>query len=298
MTALLTLELYRDLDWYVTAPASVAGLRGVAIGLRVGQRITVRQALYALMVKSANDAALTLANAVSGSERSFVSKMNRRAATLGLTRTHFVNCRGTPAPGHKASARDLATLGRYAMRDARFRTIVATRTAVIRWPSSHAVTVTSHNRLLDYPWGDGIKTGSTRESAAVLVGSGKPGLVPLIVVTMREPTRDQEETDAVALLTWGSALYERRQIVAAGDVVAGLAVNGEAPVGVVAAAGRTAAVRRAAAVTTALQLPPEPLSGRPADGTKLGTATYRSDGLVLGRVDLLAATEPAGSPGP
>ena len=72
------------------------------------------------------------------------------------------------------------------MRDSRFRAIVSTKTTVIRWPPSHAVRVTSHNRLLDYPWGDGIKTGATKQSKMVLVGSGKPGLVPLIVVTMRE----------------------------------------------------------------------------------------------------------------
>jgi len=124
------------------------------------------------------------------------------------------------------------------------------------------------------------------------VGSGKPGLVPLIVVTMREPTRDQEEKDAVALFTWGSALYESRQIVAAGEVVRQLLVSGDAPVDVVAGAALTATIRKAAAPTLVFDLPEE-LPTRPADGDVLGTVTYRSDGLVLGRVDLLAAT-PAG----
>jgi D-alanyl-D-alanine carboxypeptidase (penicillin-binding protein 5/6) len=298
MTALLVLERYRDLDRMVRAPASVADQGGVAIGLRVGDRISVRQALYALMVKSANEAALTLASAVDGGERAFVTRMNRRAAALGLTHTHFVNCRGRPEPGHFASARDLARLGRYAMRDTRFREIVATQTAVIRWPPAHAVTVTSHNRLLDYAWGDGIKTGSTRESKAVLVGSGKPGLVPLIVVTMREPTRGQEVRDAVALFTWGSALYEVRRLVAAGEAVDQLDVSGGEPVAAVAAAGLSAVVRKAATVTTILRLPPEPLPIRPADGEKLGTVTYRSDGLLLGRADLVAAPIPPVSPSP
>ena len=298
MTALLVLERYRDLDRYVTAPAAIADQGGVAIGLRVGDRISVRQALYALMVKSANDAALTLACAVSGSERAFVARMNARAARLGLKRTHFVNCRGRPVPGHYSSARDLAKLGRFAMRDARFRTIVATQTAVIRWPPAHAVSVTSHNRLLDYSWGDGIKTGSTRESKAVLVGSGKPGLVPLIVVTMREPTRRQEVEDAVALLFWGSDLYETSLIVASGEMVAELAVAGGDPVAAVAAQDLSAVVRTAATVTPVLRLPAQPLPGRPEDGDRLGSVTYRSDGLVLGTVDLLAAPVPAASPSP
>jgi D-alanyl-D-alanine carboxypeptidase (penicillin-binding protein 5/6) len=296
MTALLVLERYSDLERMVRAPAIVTEHQTVAIGLRPGDRISVKQALRALMTKSANDACVTLATAVGGSETGFVKLMNRRAAQLGLTRTRFVNARGTPKPGHYASARDLARLGRYAMRDARFRDLVGTKTRVITWPPSHRVTVTSHNRLLDYPWGDGIKTGSTKQSLRVLVGSGKPGLVPLIVVTMREPTRDQEEEDAIALLTWGSALYESRQIVAAGEVVRQVQVSGDAPVDVVAGAGLTAIIRKAATPTVLFDLPQEPLPARPPDGAKLGTVTYRSDGLVLGRVDLLAAT-PAGSAG-
>lgn len=295
MTALLVLERYSNLERMVRAPGSVRDFQQVAIGLRPGDRISVKQALRALMTKSANDACVTLATAVGGSEAGFVKLMNRRARQLGLTRTRFVNSRGTPKPGHYSSARDLAMLGRYAMRDARFRDLVGTKTRVITWPPSHRVTVTSHNRLLDYPWGDGIKTGSTKQSLRVLVGSGKPGLVPLIVVTMREPTRDQEEKDAVALFTWGSALYESRQIVAAGEVVRQLQVAGDAPVDVVAGAGLTAIIRKAVAPTLVLDLPEE-LPTRPADGAVLGTVTYRSDGLVLGRVDLLAAA-PVGTAG-
>ena len=185
------------------------------------------------------------------------------------------------------------------MRDPRFRAIVATQTTIIRWPPTHAVSVTSHNRLLDYPWGDGIKTGATSESKMVLVGSGKPGLVPLIVVTMREPTRNREEQDAVALFKWGSALYEERPIVTAGDVVRVLTVSDGDPVAAAAASGLTAVVRKAATVSSVIAWSvPLPLTGRPADGTTLGTVTYRSDGLVLGRVDLVAATVPAASPIP
>ena len=113
---------------------------------------------------------------------------------------------------------------------------------------------------------------------------------------MREPTRDQEEKDAIALLTWGSALYESRQIVAAGEVVGQLQVTGDAPIDVVAGAGLTAIIRKAAAPTLVFDLPQEPLPARPVDGEQLGTVTYRSDGLVLGRVALIAAT-PTGTAG-
>ena len=250
------------------------------------------------MTKSANDACVTLATAVGGSENGFVKLMNRRAAKLRLAHTHFVNSRGSPKPGHYSSARDLAKLGRYAMRDARFRDLVRVKTRVITWPPSHAVTVTSHNRLLDYAWGDGIKTGATKESKMVLVGSGTPGplAVPIIVVTMREPDRDREEKDAVALFTWAAGLYEQRQLVTEGDVIEQLEVTGGAPVDIVAATSLSAAVRKAADVIQSLRYPADPLPERPADGTVLGQATYRADGVVLGSVDLVARTA-AGSPG-
>ncbi len=292
MTALLVLEYYRDLTRMVRAPASVRLYQQVAIGLRAGDRISVRQALRATMTKSANDACVTLATAVGGSETHFVTLMNRRARQLGLTHTHFLNSRGSPKPGHYSSARDLAKLGRYAMRDADFRDLVGAKTRVITWPPSHRITVTSHNRLLGYPWGDGIKTGATAQSKMVLVGSGTPGAlsVPLIVVTMREPTRDQEERDSVALFMWGAGQYEERQIVRTGDEIAQLAVTGEAPVTVVASADLSAVVRKATTVSPTLQLPAEPLAERPANGEVLGTVTYRCDGLVVGRVDLVAGT--------
>jgi D-alanyl-D-alanine carboxypeptidase (penicillin-binding protein 5/6) len=293
MTALLVLERYRNLERRVIAPRSVVEFQQVAIGLRPGDRISVKQALRAVMTKSANDACVTLATAVGGSERGFVKLMNRRAARLKLSHTRFVNSRGAPKPGHYSSAHDLAKLGRYAMRDARFRDLVRVKTRVITWPPSHAVTVTSHNRLLDYAWGDGIKTGATKESKMVLVGSGTPGplAVPLIVVTMREPTRDREEKDAVALFTWAAALYEQRQLVTEGDVIEQLEVTGGDPVDLVAAAGLSAAIRKEADVVQSYDYPSEPLAQRPADGTVLGEATYRADGFVLGSVDLVARTE-------
>jgi D-alanyl-D-alanine carboxypeptidase (penicillin-binding protein 5/6) len=215
MTALLTLEHVDDLGAMATVP-DIPLPQKVGVDLVPGDRISVRQALTALLVKSANDAALTLAAYVGGNEKKFTKLMNRRAKQLGLTHTHFTNCRGTPEDGHYSSARDLAALGRFAMRDATFRQLVRTRTAVIRYPPDGAVPVENHNRLLDYPWGDGIKTGATDLSGKVLVGSGKPGPVALIVVTMHEPTRDQEVEDAVALFEWGSAEYLRRSAASPG----------------------------------------------------------------------------------
>ena len=211
MTALLTLERVEDLDAYATVP-DIPLPQKVGVDLVPGDRITIRAALTALMVKSANDACITLATYVGGSEKKFTRMMNARARELGMEHTHFMNSRGTPEDGHYSSARDLATLGRVAMRDETFRELVRTKEAVIQYPPNAAVPVENHNRLLDYPWGDGIKTGATDTSGKVLVGSGKPGPVALIVVTMHEPTREQEVQDAVALFEWGTAEYLRSSV--------------------------------------------------------------------------------------
>lgn len=215
MTALLTLEHVKDLDEWATVPR-IPLPQKVGVDLVPGDRITVREALYALMVESANDAALTLAAHVAGNEPKFVVLMNRRARQLGMAHTHFTNSRGTAQPGLHSSARDLATLARYAMRKATFRQVVSTREHVVRYPPDAAVPVHNHNRLLqEYAWADGVKTGSNDASGKVLVGSGKPGAVALIVVTMHQRTRPEEVEDAVELFRWGTAEYLRRPAVPA-----------------------------------------------------------------------------------
>ena len=296
MTALIVLEHMHDLKTYATVP-TIPLPQTVGIGLQPGDRITIEQALRALIVESANDAALTLAAYVAGDEPAFVRLMNARAQQLGLWRTHFENCRGTPRPGHLSSARDLAALGRFAMRDARFRQLAGTRTAVITWPPDHSVQVKSHNRLLLYPWGDGVKTGATKQSGMVLVGSGRPGLVPLVVVTMHEPNRDQEERDAVGLLKWGSAQYARKTLVSAGEVVTTVSLAGGGRVALAAAAPLTAVVRTAAVVKIRRAVPAR-LPLLPFAGTVIGQAGYWADGVRVGTASLVAAGAAPASPSP
>ena len=210
MTALLTLEHVKDLDAYATVPR-IPLPQKVGVGLVPGDRITVREALTALLVKSANDAALTLASYV-GRQREEVHRADEPARAAAGTHAHPLQEQPRDAGGRPllvgARPGDAGPV-RHARRHLP-RARRARRTAVIHYPPDAAVPVENHNRLLGYPWGDGIKTGATAESGKVLVGSGKPGPVALIVVTMHEPTRDQEVKDAVALFAWGTAEYLRR----------------------------------------------------------------------------------------
>ena len=218
MTALLVVERCRDLDRFIVCPPAPGSSSG--IGLRPGDRIQIRQAMYALMVKSANDSAYVLACTVGGSQQGFVALMNRRAAELGLRDTHYGNPTGAMRDDrHRSSVYDLARLGRYAMRSSAFRRFVGQRHVVVRWLPHHRVAVTSNNLLLTREWADGIKCGNTPAAGFCLVGCGKPGLRSLVMATLAAPSRDVDALDQVALFEWASTLYERKTLVSVGEVV-------------------------------------------------------------------------------
>jgi len=216
MTALLVVEKVPDLGAYATVPADAVGQPGSLIHLRAGDRITIHNLLLGLMVRSATDCAITLATYVSGSEPAFAQLMNVRAAQLGLRDTHYSNASGIKIANHYTSARDLAELGRVAMRDARFRDIVRRVYATVTWPPDNSVRVHSHNILNEtYAWVDGIKTGASKTARCCLAASGTYKGRRLIVATLREPNRRQEMHDALKLFAYGAA--QPRETPAATD---------------------------------------------------------------------------------
>ncbi len=296
MTALLALERYPDLSTHLVAPGRVAVESG--IGLRPGEHITVRQALLALMLRSAQDAGVTLAYAVSGSEAAFVGRMNARARALGLRDTHYANaCGNRTDPSHYSSAYDLARLARRTMHDARFRDIVRRQHAVVKWGNGRQAAVRVNNLLLHWDWADGIKSGYTYPARFCLVGSGRPGLRPFITATLAAPDREQDARDHVALFLWASELYEERTLLTAGDVVATVPLAGGGEVQVAAKTTLTAVVRKAARAGRSLTLPAR-FAELPEDGAVVGSVSFRADGVVLGTVRLVVVPEVSPSPEP
>ena len=295
MTLLIVLEHRRDvLDEPFVVSDAVAGSTGV--GLQPGDSITYRQAITGMIVRSATDCCVALAADVAGTEDRFVVLMNQHARAWRLRRTRYTNSSGAPDdPAHVTTARDLATLGRRAMRDATVRAFVAIKEAVVTWDSG-SYHCTSRNWILRYPWGEGIKPGYTPLARYCLAAAGQPGLRPLISTTLHEPTRARNMRDNADLLLYGSSLYGRRDVILEGGVVSRrtmpddsvlTCVAGESLAGVV--------VRKRAAVTRTVSLTPG-LATAPAAGTYVGTATYRADGVSLGTVDLYATSLPATSP--
>ncbi|HEX9342639.1 MAG TPA: D-alanyl-D-alanine carboxypeptidase family protein [Actinomycetota bacterium] len=186
MTALLTLERVPQSRRVVVGSEPIK-VGDDTLGLRVGERLSVHQLLLALLVKSANDSAVALADAVDGTQAAFVARMNRRAAALGLTDTHYVTPYGLDRPGHQTSARDLARLWEVAMRRADFRALVATRAARIPGGGPLRSFVTTDKLLGSYPWIVGGKTGFTNKAGRCLVASASRGGRRLVAVVLGAP---------------------------------------------------------------------------------------------------------------
>ena len=167
MTGLLVCEA-GELDRTVTVPDAAVGLEGSSMYLKKDETLTRRDLLYGMMLHSGNDAALTLAISVSGSEAAFVRQMNLRARALGLTQTHFANPHGLDSGENYSTALDLAHLAQAALQNAQLRAVVSTKTAVCA-----GRTLTNHNKLLwRYDGCIGVKTGYTRHAGRYL-GPGR-----------------------------------------------------------------------------------------------------------------------------
>lgn len=259
------------------------------LNLRPGQRISVRDLLYGLILRSGNDAAYDLARAAAGSEASFVRQMNRYAAALGLTNTHYANPIGLDQRGNHSSAADLAALTRRLLRIPVFARIAASRQALLH--SVHPPRrIGSINELLELaPWVNGVKTGHTFGARYVLVGSGRRKGVELIAAVVGAETDEDRFADALRLLEYGFSRYRRRVPVHAGQVLARPSIRyqgGELPLR--AARSVAAGVRRGERVAIAVRAPQQ-VTGPIRRGAVLGRAIVRVDGLRAATVPLRAA---------
>ena len=221
VTALVTLEHYNNLRQTYTLPAAFANVGESALGLMPGETLTIEDLLYALMLRSANDAGQALALAVGGSESSFAKMMNNRCIEAGLTESNWVNPHGLHDEAHLSSAYDMAYITREAMKIPMFNTLIKAPSHTIPWEGQiDDRIVTSHNRLLtNYDGADGVKTGYTSKAGNCLVGSAtRHGLRLIGVVLNSEDTY----TQMASLLDYGFAKYELRQVAAYGDIAARL----------------------------------------------------------------------------
>jgi serine-type D-Ala-D-Ala carboxypeptidase (penicillin-binding protein 5/6) len=258
------------------------------LGMRDGQEISVRDLLYGLILRSGNDAAHTLAIAAAGSTARFVDQMNRYAAALGLSHTHYANPVGLDQKGNYSSARDLATLTQRLLRIPVFARIANSESAILR--SVHPRRrITTINELLSMaPWINGVKTGHTFGALYVLVGSGRRKGVELISDAIGAPSGEDRFSDNLELLEYGFHQYERRLPIHAGQDLADPSIRyagGVLPLR--AARGVAVGLRRDQKLSLEVRAPSE-VEGPIERGAVLGHATVFVDGLRAGEVALRA----------
>jgi D-alanyl-D-alanine carboxypeptidase (penicillin-binding protein 5/6) len=295
MTALLSLEKAKPGDVF-TAPAYNAMPAESRINLREGERMTVHDLLEALLLESANDAAVDLAENISGSRPAFVDEMNERAAELGLDHTHYANPIGLDDPGNYSSARDLATLAGTLLRNGRFARIVDMPEATLESGARPRVVENRNDLVADYPWVSGVKTGYTLNAGNVLVGAAERGPRARVVsVVLGEPTEATRDADTLTLLRWGLRRFSRVKVLDKRRALARSDIRYRDE--------QTRLVPRRAVVLTVRDgqrlrrrvNAPDELEGPLEAGKRVGSVTVLVDGRPVRRVALVTATEVPGA---
>lgn len=224
MTALIAVERC-DLKETVTVPEKAVGVEGSSVYLYRDEKLTVEELVLAMMLESANDAATAIAIGIAGSVGDFAVLMNRRAEELGLSRTSFENPHGLDGENHYTTARDLAVLTAFAMKNETFRKIVSTYRSVIPMKNGEGSRLlVNHNRLLkSYDGAVGVKTGFTKKSGRCLVTAAERDGVMLIAVTLNDP---DDWLDHRKMLDYGFSMIERVPLTGENGVAGTVSVTG------------------------------------------------------------------------
>lgn len=269
MTAIVVLE-HCEPDEKVTVDTRSAGIEGSSMYLRAGDTYTVAELLYGMMLVSGNDAATALAIHTAGDIESFADLMNEKAAELGMTGSAFRNPHGLDEEGHYSTARDLAVLAVYCMKNEEFEKIVATRSITVG-----EQTLVNHNRLLgSYDGCIGLKTGYTEAAGRSLVSCAQREGTRYVCVTLGDPN---DWDDHAALYDWAFAGYRYVTVVSARETFALPVISGEAPAAAAAVAEDVRALVPMGTVPDVSVDLPRFVFAPVAAGEGAGTVTVRTE---------------------
>ena len=207
MTTIVILEK-ANLNEKVTVSAKAGGTGGSRLGLKRGDKASVRDLLYGLMLRSGNDAAVALAEHVGGSVKGFAELMNEKAIELGLTNTHFVTPHGLDDANHYTTALELAKLTDYAMNNETFAKIVGTKSTTI-YINNQSRQINNTNELLGVLNGVvGVKTGFTNNAGRCLVTETKRNNMDIITIVLGADTKKDRTKDSVNLIEYTFSKYK------------------------------------------------------------------------------------------
>lgn len=221
MTAYLTFEAVKQqrlrLDQALPVSEKAWKVEGSKMFIDTTMTVTVDELLHGLIIQSGNDAAVTLAEGIAGSEELFAALMNKKAAALGMQHSHFMNATGLPDPNHTTTARDLAILANALIRD--FPQDYA-RLYSQKSYTYNKITQPNRNRLLFLdPTVDGMKTGHTESAGYCLISSAKREDFRLISVVLGTASDNVRAAESQKLLNFGFQFYESKRLYAAGSVI-------------------------------------------------------------------------------
>jgi D-alanyl-D-alanine carboxypeptidase (penicillin-binding protein 5/6) len=275
MTALLLIENV-PLDTLIKAPRDVELVPGSSLYLKPFEAVTAEDLLYAILLRSANDAAYTAAVHIAGSQRKFARMMNARASQIGCTGTNFTNPHGLHDPDHYTTAADLALIAREAMKNETFAKVARTEYRFIeRSMNDEDVLLTTHNKFLkERDDATGIKTGWTNPAGRCFVGSAERGGLSVVTVVLKSTSWKE---DSHVLADWAFDAWTADAVIAQGQVLASVPVEGGDRLSLPLAASADYAVARPRGAEATVQVVGTDVSFElpVLAGQRVGTVTFR-----------------------
>ncbi|MFW5992428.1 MAG: D-alanyl-D-alanine carboxypeptidase family protein [Halanaerobiaceae bacterium] len=217
LTAIIAIE-EGNLNETVTVSRNAAYQEGSSIWLAEGEQLTLKELVYAIMLASGNDAAVAIAEHISGSVEDFADLMNKKAEDMGAENSTFLNPHGLPQSGHYSTAYDLAMIMRYALQNETFAEITATKYKTISWPDHEWDRgLRNHNKLLwQYDDATGGKTGYTKAAGRCLITSASRNNREVVAVVLNSP---DDWLDCTRLLDYGLDEFNEVVVVEAGTSI-------------------------------------------------------------------------------
>jgi D-alanyl-D-alanine carboxypeptidase (penicillin-binding protein 5/6) len=295
MTILITLEEIESgnlaLDEKLTTTENASGRGGSQVFIDPYVDYTVEEMLKSVIVASANDASVALAERISGSEEVFVKKMNNRAKSLGLENTVYINASGLPEPGQYSTARDVAKLTSEILKHKEYFKYSTIWMDKLIHPSGRETELVNTNKLIRYFKGcDAGKTGSTDEAGYCLSASAERGNMRLIGVVLGSKTGTIRFNETSKLLNYGFSNFENKQIVSRSEPLLEIEVlkSKIKSVPVYASEDYYGVVKKGESVDFAVSVDiPNKVKAPLASGDKVGTVTISKNGVVVKKIDLV-----------
>lgn len=287
MTAAIALENGNTMD-YVNISENAQNQEGSSIYLRVGDRVTLRDLLYGLMLNSGNDAAVAIAEHIGGNTEHFVQMMNDKASELGCRDTHFMNPSGLFDAEHYSSAYDMALIMAYAMENEEFKNIISTKEYQIK--TAGAITyLRNHNKLLwQYDGCIGGKTGFTKNSGRCLVSCAEKDGIAVAAVTLNDRN---DWNDHKNLFDHAFSTVSQKEILEKNDIICTRHICGKR---VNLLAGEDFSVAHVSGRNNRISCKVyinEDISGDIFVGTRVGSAQIYCGKYLLGTIPLVSGQE-------